>query len=529
MKDSPPPAAEQAGSPPRHFGLILKISVFATGLAGIVAEFVLSTLATYLLGNAVLQWTIVMSLMLFAMGLGSRISKSIKKNLLDAFILVEFLLSILCASSAVLAYGLSARTDNLDLIIYALAILIGILIGCEIPLVTRLNNAYEELRTNIATVMEKDYYGALVGGLLFAFFALPRLGLTYTPVALGALNFLIAGGVLLTFRSLIARRFRLVAAFVLCALYLAGLSLAAQPIVLFGEQRQYKDKVVYAEQTPFQKIVITEWKDDYWLYINGQVQFSTVDEERYHEPLVHPALLLAADRSEVLILGGGDGPAVREILKHQDVEAITLVDLDPAMTNLALDHPILLGINDGALRNPKVKVVNGDARQFLAKTKKHFGVIIIDLPDPDSADLMHLYSLGFYKLLKKQLSPGGVMVTQATSPYFARKAFLCLNKTIRAAGFSVLPLHNQIPTMGEWGWVIGVRSSEASEPELKRRLMTLDLDSVPAKFISNEAVISMSHFGRDVFDPKLLAEIEVNTQFKPIILDYYKEGSWGVY
>ena len=523
------PKENQPQARPGRLGLILKLSIFATGLAGIVAEFVLSTLATYLLGNAVLQWAVIMSLMLFAMGLGSRISKSIGKNLLDAFVLVEFALSVLCSSSAVLAYGISARTDHLNLIIYGLALLIGLLIGCEIPLVTRLNNSYEELRTNIATIMEKDYYGSLVGGLFFAFFALPHLGLTYTPIVLGAVNFVIAGLVLLTFRGLLARPRGLTMLFGLCALYLAGLGLAAQPIVMYGEQRQYKDKVIYAEETRFQKIVVTQWKNDHWLFINGQVQFSTVDEERYHEPLVHPALLLSADPQDVLVLGGGDGLALREILKHPKVRSVTLVDLDPAMTRLASEHPVFQEINKGSFHNPRVKVVNQDARMFLRETAQLFGVIVVDLPDPDSTDLMHLYSLSFYKLLMRQLTPGGIMVTQATSPFFSRKAFLCLYKTVRAAGFSVLPLHNQIPTMGEWGWIIGARAAEITEPELKRRLLTRDFDSLEAKYISNEAVVSMSHFGRDVFDPELLAKIKVNTQFDPVILRYYKQGSWGVY
>jgi len=183
----------------RSKSIALKASLFATGCAGIVAEFVLSTLATYLIGNAIFQWTIVMSLMLFAMGLGSHASRFFKKNLLDVFILVEFLLSILCAVAAELAYGLAAFTHYTGLIIYSQAFIIGCLIGLEIPLVTRLNDDYEELRVNISGVMEKDYFGALFGGLLFAFLALPYLGMTYTPIILGSINFLVASFLLWKF------------------------------------------------------------------------------------------------------------------------------------------------------------------------------------------------------------------------------------------------------------------------------------------------------------------------------------------
>ncbi|MEW6264306.1 MAG: polyamine aminopropyltransferase [Thermodesulfobacteriota bacterium] len=513
----------------RRPGLILKICVFATGCAGIVAEYVLSTLATYLGGNAVFQWTMVMSLMLFAMGLGSRLSKNLTARLLDSFILVEFSLSLLCASAAVLSYGLAAYTSQISLIIYTLSLIIGGLIGFEIPLVMRLNDAYEDLRTNIAGVMEKDYYGALLGGLFFAFVALPYLGLTYTPVVLGAINFLVASLLLWSFFNLVAWKKMVAGAFAVSTGLLVGLAVLSEPIILFGEQSQFKDKVVYTRQTPYQKIVITQWKKDYWLFLNSQLQFSTFDEERYHEPLVHPAMNLTADRSRVLILGGGDGLALREVFKYPEVRAVTLVDIDKAMTDLASHYPILVTINQGSMRDQRLKIVNRDAGVFIKEDNGYYGVIIVDLPDPDTVDLLHLYSESFYRLAQKHLAPGGVMVTQATSPYFARSAFLCIVKTIRAAGFSVLPYHNQIPTMGEWGWVLGVRAGEVDEARLRQRALALDYSQAPTRFFNREAMISMVHFGKGVFDPDLEAEIEVNTQANPVLNTYYRAGAWAVY
>ncbi len=288
---------------------ILKISLFATGCAGIVAEFVLSTLATYLLGNAVFQWTIVMSLMLFAMGLGSRISRLFHNRLLDAFIIIEFSLSVLCAVSAVLAYGIAPFTDYTSLIIYFQSFVIGSLIGLEIPLVTRMNETYEELRTNISGVMEKDYYGALLGGLAFAFFALPYLGLTYTPIILGTINFLVASLILFRFFALLERKKLLMSVFCLTFIFLILLGVFAKPVIMYGEQGSYLDKIIYSKQTAYQKIIMTQWKDYYWLFINGQEQFSTYDEEKYHEPLVHPAMKLSHNTDRVLILGGGEGLA----------------------------------------------------------------------------------------------------------------------------------------------------------------------------------------------------------------------------
>ena len=510
-------------------GMILKIAIFATGCSGIVAEFVLSTLATYLCGNAVFQWTIVMSLMLFAMGVGSRVSKTFRSRLLDVFILTEFLLSALCASSAVFSYGLAAFTTQINLVIYFLALVIGGLIGLEIPLVTRINQDYEEMRTNIAMVMEKDYYGSLIGGLFFAFVALPHLGLTYTPVVLGSINFLVASILMWSFFGLVRMKKAVIAAFCACALFLSALGFFAKPIILFGEQKQYKDKVILAEQTVYQRIVMTQWRDHYWLFINGQEQFSSYDEERYHEPLAHPAMTLAASRSNVLILGGGDGMALREIWKYPDVKSVTMVDLDKGMTDLATNHPILKGLNQQSMSDPRLTVVHRDALKFLRETEGLFGVIVIDLPDPDSVDLMHLYAVDFYRMAEKHLERGGALVTQATSPYFSPKAFRCIIKTLQAAGFTTMPYHNPIPTMGEWGWVLAVRDDESDEKTLKKRVLALDLDRPDTRFLNSDAMTSMAYFGKGVLDKDKMDEVRPNSQFNPVLHQYYLAGKWAVY
>lgn len=510
-------------------GIVLKLSLFATGCAGIVAEFVLSTLATYLIGNAIFQWTIIMSLMLFAMGLGSRLSRLLRHRLLDAFIIIEFSLSILCSLSAEVAYGLASYTGYIGLIIYAEAFVIGNLIGLEIPLVIRLNRSYEELRINISGVMEKDYYGALFGGLAFAFFALPYLGLTYTPIALGTINFLVAALLMWRFNSLLVRKKLLTLFFSFTLIFLVILAVFAEPVIRYGEQRKYKDKVVYSIQTIYQKIVITRWKKYYWLYINGQEQFSTYDEEKYHEPLVHPAVKLSHDASRVLILGGGDGLALREVLKHNKVKNITLVDMDPVMTDLAKKHTVLLAVNQGAMINPKVNIINEDAAKFIKADSHLYGVIIIDLPDPDSIDLMHVYSENFYRVLGRHLIRGGVLVTQATSPYFSRQAFLCIIKTMQKAGFSVLPYHNQIPTMGEWGWVIGIKKEDINAGDLKKLIVNIDFSDIKTRFLNKDAMISMIHFGKGVLEKDYMQTIKVNTELNPVLYRYYLSGSWGMY
>ena len=513
--------------PKKNFSNILKVSLFATGCAGIVAEFVLSTLATYLTGNAVFQWTLVMSFMLFAMGVGSRLSRIFYSNLIDIFILVEFLLSILCASSAALAYGLASFITNINLFIYFLGFVIGCLIGMEIPLVTRLNEEYEELRINISGVMEKDYYGSLLGGLLFAFVALPCFGLTYTPIILGSINFIVAAIILWKFICLVQNRKLAIASFFICLSFLIILTAFSSPIIRFGEQSRYKDKIIFAKQTKYQKIVMTRWRKNHWLYLNSQVQFSSYDEERYHEPLVHPVMNLSINHSNVLILGGGDGLALREILKYPTVKNITLVDLDPAITQLAQKHPVLLKINKSSMRNPRVQIINTDANDFLKKNSDLFGVIIVDLPDPDTIDMMHVYSIGFYKLIEKHLIKGGAFVTQASSPFFTRKSFLCIMKTIQYSGFSVLPYHNNVPTMGEWGWILGIRKQEISPEKLKQVALMVDFSNIQTRFINKDAMLSMTHFGKGTFED--IKKIQINKRLDPVLHYYYRSGSWGLY
>ncbi len=519
--------AAKTGRNRRGGNFLLKACIFATGLAGIVAEYVMSTLASYLLGDAVLQWTLTVSTMLFAMGVGSLLSRFIRRHLLDAFIVVELLLSVLCAMSATVTYLLSAYVEWIAPFIYSMAFGIGLLIGLEIPLATRLNDFFEELRINISSVLEKDYYGALLGGLLFAFVALPYLGLTYTPLVLGSINFLVAAMLFWKHRQAVARARWLSLGFVLVPLFLIGLAMNAEEIVLFGEQRKYVDRVIYQEQTPYQRIVITQWHEDYWLYLNGNEQFSSYDEERYHEPLVHPAMQLSVARERVLILGGGDGLAAREVLKYPEVQQVVLVDLDPAMTRLGREYPIFVELNQDALNDPRVSIINRDAYIFLRDSDELFDVIIVDLPDPKTVDLARLYSREFYQLARRHLSRGGTLVTQATSPFFSREAFLCIWKTMQAAGFAAIPYHNHIPTLGEWAWVLGMNAPQLSTAALKERLSRLTFAGIPTRFLNQDAMISMIHFGKGELAG--LEAISVNEEMHLVLDRYYRAGKWELY
>lgn len=501
--------------------------MFATGLSGIVSEYTLSTLATYFLGDSVFQWTMIVSVMLFSMGLGSRLSKRIETNLLQRFVWIEFALSCIAANVTVVVYTFFAFYGDPTFIIYVLSISVGLLIGMEIPIVIRLNEEFQSLKVNISSALENDYYGSLAGGVFFAFVGLPYLGLTYTPLILGIVNFLVAIVLIVMIWKEVPqenrRKLIVLAGLVMTLLSLTGLF--SDKIVQWGDKIRYSDRVIYSEQTRYQKIVLTYGEGDYWLFLNGHQQLSTFDEALYHEPLVHPVVQLHHNPKSVLVLGGGDGAAVRELLKYPDIERITLVDLDPGMTKLGMNHPVLLAINDNALNHPKVEVINSDGFVFLDETEEKYDIIIADFPDPRTVDLGRLYSREFYWLCFKAMTENGYFVTQAGSPYYAEQAFLCIERTVASAGFKTLPLHNQVMTLGEWGWVIG---SKDANVDMKELLQSKNLGELSTQWLTSESLTLISSFGKEMFATDS-EEIEVNRLHDPVLYRYYLKGRWDLY
>ena len=505
----------------------LQAALFATGFSGVVAEYVLATLASYFLGDSIVQWALTISLMLFAMGLGSRFTKQVKSNEFIWFIGIEITLSIIVSFSALIIYSIAPYTSYLGLFIYLLSFITGLLIGMELPLAIRLNQVYERIEINVSQILEKDYYGSLLGGIFFSFIGLPYLGLSYTPFVLGGVNLAVATLLVLIYHKHAIKQkskspsIAIVLSFVVIAI---GLS-HAQEIIELSEQKNYKDKVVYSEQSKYQQITITQWKDDYWLYLNGNLQLSTYDEALYHEVLVHPAMLLTPHTRKVLLLGGGDGCAARELLKYSSIESITLVDLDPAVTELAKSNLLLTQINDHSLSDDRVSVINGDGYHFMDTTHAIFDLIIIDLPDPRNVELSRLYSKEMYSICHKQLGEQGVLITQAGSPYFAHEAFYCIAKTIQSAGFSAIPMHNQIVTMGEWGWVL---ASKHLPSDHMLSILQNGEPEVPTKWLNNNALIQVTSFGKPYFRNKR-DSIETNTFKNPILYRYYLNGAWEMY
>jgi spermidine synthase len=279
-------------------------------------------------------------------------------------------------------------------------------------------------------------------------------------------------------------------------------------IVAFFEKNLYEDEIIYSAQTPYQRIVITRWREDTRLYLDGNLQFATPDEYRYHEALVHPAMSLSRRVENVLILGGGDGLGVREVLKHPSVKRVTLIDIDPAMTKLGREYPPIVEANRRALHDPRVHLVHEDAHKFLERDAKLYDVIIGDLPDPNTDVLAKLYSREFYKLIKQHLAASGVFVTQATSPFFAREAFWCITRTLEDADLHVAPYHAYVPSFGDWGWVL----ASPHQLHVERAKLT-----VPTQFLTNGTLQEMFVLPRDVSE----VPTDVSTLDRPTIIEYY--------
>ncbi len=368
-------------------------------------------------------------------------------------------------------------------------------------------------RDLVAQVLTFDYLGALAASILFPLVFLPRLGLTRTSVLFGLLNAAVAFWSIRLFRDRIGPPGGLYARASLVTAILLAAFVVADRLTAVAEENQYADEVVVAETTPYQRIVVTRNRAGFQLFLNGHLQFSSVDEYRYHEALVHPAFAAAPRARRVAVLGGGDGLAVREILKHPEVESVTLVDLDPAMTRLATTHPLFLALNGGSLRSPKVKVVNEDAMIWIEKEPDLFDVVVVDFPDPNSYAVGKLYTSRFYSLVKKKLDPEGVVAVQSTSPLFARRSFWIVDATLRAAGFSTRPYHIAVPSFGDWGFVLasGARR-ERFGTRLPEGLRALSKELLPSLFV----------FGPDV---ARIDDVPVNRLNDQVLVRTY-EGEW---
>jgi spermidine synthase len=494
---------------------VVVFSVFVAGLCSLVYELLISTTASYFLGDSVQQFSVTIGLYLASMGLGSYLSRFIKTKLLRSFVATELLLGVVGGLAVPLLYLTYAYGAVFWPVVVGLIVIIGALTGLEIPLLTRVMDDEEALDVNLANILSFDYLGALLATLAFPFVLLPVLGTFRASLTLGLFNLLVGVVNLGWFTDRLDRRARR-QGYALTAgavLLLGGLLAASGPLMDRWSDRVYEDRVVYREQTAYQKIVMTRWQEDLRLFLDGNLQFSSLDEPRYHEPLVHVPMTQVRAPRRVLVLGGGDGLAARELLKYGGVERITIVDLDPRMFEVARTHPALTRLNERSLHSPRVRTVGQDAFVFLDSTDTQYDLVVADLPDPNNVSLARLYSRTFYGLVRSHLAPGGAFVTQATSPYFAREAFWTIRATVAAGGFShVYPYHVNVPSFGEWGFVLAAERPLAPEAAAPR---------VPTRYLNDAVVPGLFRFPKDLRPP---GDVPPSTLDRPRVLEAYLDG-----
>src|SRR5437762_9675082 len=391
-------------------GILVFISVLLVAACGLIYELVAGTLASYLVGDSVFQFSTIIGTYLFAMGIGSALSRYINGALANRFVWIELLLGVIGGFSSALLMLAFAFTQGFELILYALVMVMGVLVGLESPLLMRMVRDRYEFRDVIAHVLTFDYLGALGASLVFPILLVPRLGLVRSAMLFGSINAGVALWSTFLFVDQLSatRGLRVACLVVLCALG-AGMAEAKQ-ITATAEDNIYADEIIFARDTHYQHLVLTRFKDDLRLFLNSHLQFSSRDEYRYHEALVHPGLAAVPAPRRVLILGGGDGLAVREILKYPQVVNITLVDLDPEMTRIFSTHPFLTSLNQKSFLSAKVHIVNADAFLWLDSSQEIFDFIIVDFPDPTNYSLGKLYTTVFYSTLAHHLSQQGMFV-----------------------------------------------------------------------------------------------------------------------
>lgn len=450
------------------------------------------------------------------MGIGSFLSRYIEKNVAFTFIQVELLIGLVGGSSASILFLLFDHVDNFRILLYGLVSIIGILIGLEIPLLMRILQEKLDFKELVSQIFTFDYVGALIASLAFPLLLVPYLGLIRTSFLFGLFNLAVAIWTMNIFKEQLPLKHTLKAsAAVLVVLLVCGFAFADK-LTGMAEASAYPDPVIYSTSTPYQRIVITGNNRDLRLFLNGNLQFSSRDEYRYHEALVHPAMASMQNPQDILVLGGGDGLAVRELLKYPSVKSITLVDLDKKMIDLFKSQELLKRLNGGSLNNEKVHVIISDAFVWLRHSPHKFDVAIVDFPDPSNYSLGKLYSDTFYKALRGAMSKDGVVVVQSTSPYYAKNSFWCVDKTLQSAGFYTTPYHAYVPSFGDWGYVIA--SMEPFKPADQSHYPT------GLRYVSDQTVAQMLCFAKDM-QPTVSVVNRLNNQS----LVHLFESEWSEY
>ena len=496
---------------PQKQAVVLLGSILVVALCGIVYELIIGTVSSYLLGNSVYQFSLTIGFFMFAMGVGSYVSRFIEGNLVQAFIWVELILAFvggMCSISLFMLFPYAPWFYTVGM--FGFISTIGFLVGLEIPILTRILSERSTTRQSISDVLSLDYIGALVGSVAFPILLLPSLGLITASFAIGLTNAGVALLNLFWLRDHLDNFNRMLGYVVATIVLLFVLTLSASKITGFAQDHLYFDRIVWRDQSQYQTLVVTNtWKkNDLRLFIDGHLQFAETDEYRYHEALVHPVLSWGTAPESVLILGGGDGLAIREVLKHPSVNHIDLVDLDPEMTRLGSEFAPLVRLNGGSMGTDILTVYNQDAFLFVKEAGRKYDRIIIDFPDPHNEALSKLYSVEFYAMVSAIMEDGGTLVTQSSSPFFAPHSFWTVGLTLEELFPEVVSYNTPIPSFGIWGFHLASKLPDGTLGPLPDGLRSITRDS----FAGAQSFTTDLQPRRD---------LEVNSIFNPTIYEQY--------
>ncbi len=475
---------------------------------GLAFELALGAVSTFMLGDSVTQLSVVIGVYLFAMGVGAYLTRFIDDTA-AGFVSAQLGAALVGGLSAPLLYLAFARSTATRPLLFFLVLLTGAFVGAELPLLIRLLRRHVVFRDLVARALSLDYAGALIGAVSFGVFFLPKLGFLRSGLLFGFVH--AASAVWSTFLFVSdARPLRVRG--VLTFLALGGAALLTPRLVSAADEATFTDPVLLTRQTAYQRISITAGHGGMNLFLDGNLQFAEYDEYRYHEALVHPPMSAAHSHARVLVLGGGDGLALRELLSYPDVGAITIVDLDPQMTELARTLPKLAALNKHSFDDPRVTLVNADAFVWLAAQppEAQWDVGIVDFPDPNNFSLGKLYTVHFYRTLAEHLAPGARVSVQSTSPLVARRSFWCVVSSLEAAGFFVRPYHAFVPAFGEWGYALAARESFPVPTHVPAGL----------RYLTDENVGGLFWLSPDMQRPSGIEENRLNNQ---ALVRYYDE------
>lgn len=435
--------------------ILILFTIFLVSTCGLIYELVAGTLASYLLGDSITQFSTIIGTYLFAMGVGSYLSKFINNRVLETFIRIEILTGLIGGLSSAALFLCFGHGAYFRPALYAIVFLTGVCVGLEIPLIMRVLKGKLAFKDLVSQVFTFDYIGALLASLAFPIILVPYLNLIRTAVLFGLFNVGLALYLTYYFKKEIRNSKLLYTQGGLVAILLVMTFVFSDELTRMSEEEVYQESILFAKNSKYQRIVITRHRNAYSMYLNNHLQFNTSDEYRYHEALIHPTMSKAPSIKRVLILGGGDGMAAREVLKYKGVESITLVDLDIELTQLFTENAFFSKLNKHSFKDPKMHRIQGDAFTWLRNySGEKFDVVIVDFPDPSNYSVGKLYTFSFYEYLQKCLKPTTVGVVQSTSPMYAKRSFWCIRSTIAATHLSTIPYHTYVPSFGEWGYIL---------------------------------------------------------------------------